>query len=134
MGEIGGMRQQADAAVDYEAADAVDSFAEKHEYYEDLRDDMADLMEMAANRNRGMSLDQAYDRAAQAHPDIGPILSQRKDAEKGKLDADALRKKKNAASSISGSPTGQKSLAAEGTIRATMEELWDETEGSVGHG
>lgn len=134
MGEIGGMRQQADQAVDYEAADAVDSFAEGHEYYEDLRDDMADLMEMAANRNRGMSLDQAYDRAAQAHPDIGPILLQRKNAEQGKIDADALRKKKNAASSISGSPTGQKSNAAEGTIRATMEELWDDSESSVGHG
>jgi len=134
MGEIGGMRQQADSVVNDEAAGAVDDFAEQHEYYEDLRDDMADLMEMAANRGRGMSLDQAYDRVAQAHPEIGPILQQRKNAEQGKIDADALRKKKNAASSISGSPTGQKSTAAEGSMRATMEELWDDSEGSVGHG
>ena len=134
MGEIGGMRQQADAVVNDEATVAVDGFAEQHEYYEDLRDDMADLMEMAANRGRGMTLDQAYDRASRAHPEIGPIMEQRRNAKQGKIDADALRKKKNAASSISGSPTGQKSTAAEGSMRATMEELWDDNEGSVGHG
>jgi hypothetical protein len=134
MGQVSNMRQQADTVVDEEAGAAVDSFAQSHEFYEDLRDDMADLLEMAANRGRGMTLDQAYERAAAAHPDIGPILSQRKAAEQGKLDGDKLRRKKHASSSIHGSPTGGKSAAKEGDMRSIMEEAWDDMEGSVGHG
>jgi hypothetical protein len=136
MGSIGQQRHDQAQEVNQEAATELGTFQQTHgEYYEDLREDMADLMEMATNRGRNMSLDEAYNHAANAHPEIGPILKQRAAAEAGKLDPATAAAKRAAASSIRGSANSGGGLQAAGDdTRAIMTELWDDAAGDVGHG
>lgn len=136
MGTVQQGRQEQAHEVNQEASTELGTFQESHsEFYEDLREDMADLMEMATNRGRTMSLEQAYTHAANAHPEIGPILKQRVAAEAGKLDPASAAAKRNAASSIRGSANSGDSLQADpNDMRATMTELWDDAAGDVGHG
>jgi len=135
MGGVQQHQQQANEAVGAEAATELAAFAQSHsEFYEDLRDDMADLLEMAANRGRAMSMEEAYERAAGAHPEIGPILSQRKAAAAGQLDPAAAARKRAAASSIRGTPnSGQVPGGGEETVRGTIEQLWDDQVGGIEH-
>ena len=135
---MGGVQQQQttrNEAVGAEAATELATFATAHsEFYEDLRDDMADLLEMAANRGRAMTMEEAYERAAGAHPDIGPILSQRAAAAAGKLDPAAAARKSNAAASIRGTPNaGGTPGGGEETVRGTIEQLWDDQVGGIEH-
>jgi len=136
MGQVNSGREEAAHAVNTEATTELAEFQQTHaEFYEDLREDMADLMDMAANRGRSMTLEQAYERASSVHPEIGPILTQRAAAEAGKVSADALAAKRAAASSIRGSANAGGQAIPEGNdMRATMTELWDDASGDVGHG
>lgn len=59
---------------------AVEDFAETHEFMDDLSEEMADIMENASNRNRAMTMERAYDIAARAHPEIGPLYERSKAA------------------------------------------------------
>jgi hypothetical protein len=135
MGNVQQQQTTRNEAVGVEAATELATFATAHsEFYEDLRDDMADLLEMAANRGRAMTMEEAYERAAGAHPDIGPILSQRASAAAGKLDPAAAARKRNASSSIRGTQnSGQQAGGGEATVRGTIEELWDDAAGSMEH-
>lgn len=136
MGNVQHGRQEQANEVNQEAATELGAFQQANtEFYDDLREDMADLMEMATNRNREMTLEQAYNHAANAHPEIGPILKQRAAAEAGKLDPAAAAAKIAAASSIRGSANSGGGLQAAGDdIRSTITELWDDAGGDVGHG
>ena len=138
MGTVQQSQQAQAAEVNEEAATELAAFQTSHsEFYEDLREDMADLMELAANRGRAMTLEQAYTHAANAHPEIGPIMKQRAAAEAGKIDAQAAASKRAAASSIRGSANsggGEGVQSDPNDTRAIMEELWDDAAGDVGHG
>jgi len=136
MGQVQHGRQEQAQEVNEEAATELGTFQESHnEFYDDLREDMADLMEMATNRGRTMSLEQAYNHAANAHPEIGPILKQRTAAEAGKLDPATAAAKRAAASSIRGSAnSGGGPQSDPNDTRALMTELWDDAAGDVGHG
>ena len=135
MGGIHRQRQDADTVVNADAAKELGVFQESHkEFYEDLREDMADLLEMNANRGRSMTMEQAYERASSAHPEIGPILQQRAAAEAGKLSTGAANKKRHAASSVTGAQhTGGGAPGGEADIRSTMSQLWDDSGGDVEH-
>lgn len=136
MGNVQETRQAQTAEVTNEAATELAAFQQSHsEFYEDLREDMADLLDMAANRGRSMTMEQAYERAAASHPEIGPILQQRAAAEAGKVTNDVAARKRAAASSIRGTPNaGGSTGGEEQSTRDLMSELWDESEGGVGHG
>jgi hypothetical protein len=135
MGNVQQQQTTRNEAVGAEAATELATFATAHsEFYEDLRDDMADLLEMAANRGRSMTMEQAYERAAAAHPDIGPILTQRTAAAAGKIDPAAAARKRNASSSIRGTQnSGQQAGGGEATVRGTIEQLWDDSAGGIEH-
>lgn len=134
MGRVTDQQEQNTQQTNADADKAIQEFADANEFYDDLREDMADLMELAAKRGRQMTLEQAYQRAAAADPEISKIMKQREDAARNVVDPKKAGKKRAAASSIKGSPTGQKSTAAEGSMRAQLEEAWDDGQGEVGHG
>ena len=105
--------QQAQQQVAQEVA----SFGSQHEFYEDVRKDMADLMDLAANRGREMTMEQAYSIACSQHPTISKILQQRQSTQ-------AVQSKKNAASSIHGTAGG--SMGSQpNSIAAALNEAWD---------
>ena len=97
----------------------VEAFAAdpKNEFYRDVSPDMADLMDMAGNRGQQMSLPDAYKKACQLHPQIGPILTARGNQT-------STQRKRNAAASIHGSPGGPGGDAAPGSTRAALEDAW----------
>ena len=106
----------------------VDAFAQSHEFYNDVREDMATLMETASRARRPMSLQEAYDTALLLphHKGIQGILKQRADAAAVKTKTAAAKKAKQASSSLRGSPTGTAGAgtATEGgsTRRAALEQ------------
>jgi len=96
----------------------VNSFGAKNEFYADVRADMADLMDMAANRGRPMDMDEAYKIACSNHPQISSIVS-------GRTSQDTVNKKRQAASSISGSPGGSGGIPIGGTMTEDLNIAWD---------
>lgn len=88
-----------------------------NEFYRDVANDMAMLMELGARSNppREYSLKQAYDEACRMHPQIGPIMAARKAAPTAQQQA--------AAASVSGHPGGAvgKSDAEPGSLREALE-------------
>jgi hypothetical protein len=108
-----------------EAARVVDDFAAKHEFVNDpdIANTMADLLEVAANRGRELSIDRAYEIAVQQHPEISKIVSQRKAAEAAA--AGAVQKAKLAASSVPSTSLGGVATEPVGDdLRATIEAAW----------
>ena len=98
----------------------IDAFGSdpKNEFYTDVRMDMADILDMAANRNLDMSLKDAYDRACALNPEISNVISAR-------VKTASLASKRKAASSISGNPGGSSSQATPEDVRATLEMAWE---------
>ncbi len=104
------------ASIDAE----VDTFATKNEFYEDVREEMADMMEVAAKRGQEMTLATAYERTTAFHPEIGPIVAQRKAAASAAETNKKVRRKRRAGSSITGAP-GAKSSDNPGSMRGAIQ-------------
>lgn len=104
--------QQQQGAVTQE----VNEFGTKNEFYTDVRGDMADILDMAANRGQQMTMQQAYDKACLLHPEISNIMQARS---KAPTDNQRL-----AASSISGAPGGAGGSNSDLSLRATIEDAW----------
>lgn len=68
--------QQADTEIDSE----IDEFAndKANEYFYDVKEDMADIMEMAAKRGQTVTLKQAYDKACMMNSDVSSAIAAKK--------------------------------------------------------
>ncbi len=107
------------SAVQQEMSTEIDTFAAANEFYNDLKMDMADLMDMAGNRGKNMSMKQAYDKAVLMHPQISTIVS-------GRLGQKQVDTKRRAASSISGNLGGPGGGATEGSLTQMLNDAWDQ--------
>jgi hypothetical protein len=90
----------------------------KNEFYNDVRSDMADLLDLANNRGQDMTLQQAYDKACAMHPQISQIMASR-------AARNNAQDKRRAAASISGSPGGPGEAAEPTSTRAALEAAWE---------
>jgi hypothetical protein len=116
MSQIEQMRQQRAMNSTQEVDKEIAAFSSK-EFYGDLRETMADLMDVAARQNKELTLQQAYDRALALNPEIQEIIAKRKQAD--------MASKKRAASSLpSRSPTGGVSSDTT-SIRSALEAAFD---------
>lgn len=103
------------------------AFAESHLYYEDLRSEMADIMEFQVAKGRPISLDQAYKQALSFHPE----LQQNAQLQEKQQQSAQLR---NAAVSISGGPRnpGPKETKPDPTnLRGVLEAQFSEPGGRI---
>ena len=114
---------------------AIERFASdpKNVYFANVRNDMGSLMDSASKQGRELSLQEAYDMACWARPDIRPLLQQQIDLQRV-ADAQAKAKKARAAgSSLTGSPSGSSSAAAAakstGTLEDDLRATWREVMG-----
>lgn len=118
-------RAEGTQQVEAQVSEEIVSFGQdpKNEFFEDLREDMADLMDLAAARNRKMTMQEAYERAAAAHPQISQIMRQRQMAQT--QNADAAR-----AASSSIRPGGPASVGgvpgSKGDLRADLSAAFDQ--------
>ena len=80
----------------------IESFAAdpKHEFFDKVRFTMADLLDLAAQRGQAMTMDEAYNRACAADPEISQLIASR--AISGS--APNVGEKRRAASSMTPSP------------------------------
>ena len=73
--------QQQDQMAEQQATEMamseVEQFGSDKEFFNDVRHDMADMLEFYAQRGEELSLQDAYDRACALHPEISQVLRQR---------------------------------------------------------
>jgi hypothetical protein len=101
----------------------------KNEFFQDVRMDMADLMEMTARRNQRMTLQEAYERAVAMRPDIQEILTNRTKQADIEKQRQNLQDKANAASSLQGGDAGSSNNAPAPTdLRGQLEDAWGKAE------
>jgi len=88
------------------AINEVATFKAQAEFYTDVQNDMADMVEMAAKRGVAMPLQEAYDKACALNPEVSKVLAKRTSDAKLIGNQEEIRKKQAAAASISGAQGG----------------------------
>lgn len=106
-------------------------FAETHDFYDDVREDMASFVEIAAKRGVDLPLEEAYNRSIALHPEIQQVLKQRETVKAAATAQAATQRAKAAASSVKPHPA-QAAPQASGPkdLRAQIEASWDRSESS----
>jgi hypothetical protein len=97
----------------------------KGEFLQDVRLDMADLIDAAAAKGQQLTLQKAYDIAVSLRPDIQEVVNKRKQEEEITGRRSNIGNKMNAASSISGTRGGIASGTTD-SLRGAIEDAWDE--------
>lgn len=112
LSRLGQAEQQQGQQMYGQAQQSIEQFGAdpKNEFFEDVRYDMADFLDMAAQRGVSMSLKEAYDRACALHPEIQQVIAKRNPV--------SIQDKRRAATSLpsrgsSGGGKGEMSLRDE---------------------
>ncbi len=103
----------------------VEDFGASHEFYEDVRQDMADQLELAARRKVALSLEDAYSRACKLHPEVSGVLEQREKAKAVNATQASTQRSRAAASSVKSKPAGPASTPAPSGRRGQLEAAMD---------
>lgn len=111
--------QQQRAVV--EAESAVEQFLEKAEFGEDVREDMADQLEIAQRRGVDLSLQEAYRRACFADPRILNILRQRAQSKQAQVGTSVAQTARSKAVQVNGAAPMGALRQEPNTIRAAIE-------------
>ena len=121
MSQFQQFQQQREMQVQQQAVNEVEQFLLQVEFGSDVREDMADVLEMAAKRGQSLTLQQAYERAISLNDNVRSALSQRQKMTGMQQQTQAAQKAKAAAVSVSGAaPMG--ALRQEPTdIRSAIE-------------
>lgn len=117
-------QQRAQAEIEIKAMEA-------EPFFEDLRDDIADIMEISANRGRIISMKEAYQKAVQLNPEISKLVAKSKPAVQQQNSvsqaAATLARARKAAKTISGAPRSEgKGSDKPKSRRDMLSEAWDE--------
>jgi hypothetical protein len=112
------MQQQ---RVQEQAVSEVEQFLSQQEFGNDVREDMADIIEMASRRGQNLTLQQAYERAVNMNDSVRSAMSKRQQLQGMQQQTQAAQRAKAAAVSVSGAaPMG--ALRQEPTdIRSAIE-------------
>lgn len=103
----------------------VNAFREKAEFLDDVRNDMADLMDASTARGVTMTLQDAYNKACAINPEISSVLEGRQRQQNLLGSQNNILGKKSAASTLRGSPGGSGGNNSELSMRDTISELWN---------
>jgi hypothetical protein len=104
-------KAQAAQAQQAKVAQELEKFATEAEFLDDVREDMADLIEAKARRGVVLTPKQAYDLACSMHPEISGVISQRQAAKSAATAQAATQQARNAASSVKSQPAGPPTAA-----------------------
>jgi hypothetical protein len=98
--------QQAQQSQQMQAQQSAQSevayFLDKAEFGEDVRDEMADLLEVAQRRGQNLSLPDAYKKACMLNDNVRAVLSQRVRAQGAESTTQAAQRARSAAVQVSG--------------------------------
>ena len=91
------------------------------EFLEDVREVMADLLEVAARRGVALSVKDAYHQAVRLDPKVAGVFAQREAAKSSATATAATQRAKVAASSVKGQPAGASEASKPSGLRAHLE-------------
>lgn len=94
---------------------------ENEEFFADVKDTMADILDNAARRGVSMSLKDVYNRACWATPDVADVLTQRQAARQAASPTGPTQRAQMAASSVKPSPTSAPGTPVGDDIRSAVE-------------
>jgi hypothetical protein len=95
----------------------IESFSKDHPHFETVKADMAALL----HAGRAEHLQDAYEKATWAHPDVRrQIMDEQAKAQAAK-NAEDVEKAKRAASSVTGAPTGKSATGPKQSLREELE-------------
>jgi len=94
----------------------------KNEFFEDVRDLMADAIEVASRQGFELSLQDAYDRACLLHPEVSKVMIARQRGQSAASLTQAATRAKAAAVSVKGAaPVGSPEPTAPSSVRDAIE-------------
>lgn len=93
----------------------------KAEFFDDVRDLMANALDIAARSGVALTLQEAYDRACVLHPEVSKVLEQRKLSTAATANNAATQRAKAAASSVRSQPAAAPAAPAPDDIRSQLE-------------
>lgn len=113
------MQQQQEAQ---KAAQEVNGFLERTEFGNDVREEMADLLEVAQRRGNVLSIQDAYRQACMLNPSVRATLQQRAKAKTVQTQTSTAQRARQAAVSVtsSGSPIGAPKMQSD-NVRDAIE-------------
>jgi hypothetical protein len=118
-------RQQREQQVSQQAEQTIEQMAldPKYPYFEEVRQEMADLIEVYARRGVALSLQQAYTKAVATNPSISEEQSRQAQMSQATAQHQQAQRAKVAASSVSGAPAsgGSQQFAGDGSLRGAIE-------------
>jgi len=119
--------QQEQEAQQQEIQHTVESMATdpRFPYFQDVRDDMADLIEMRANRGIYISMEQAYAIATGGNPAVQQSQQQQVQRQQASSAHAAAQRAKGAAVSVGGSPASVRGGTDATNLRGTIEGILD---------
>lgn len=109
------------------AVQEVQTFGQGKDFFNDVREDMADILELAARRGIDMTMEQAYERACRMNPEIDRVVSQRQAAAAaGQNQQGSIARARLASSSVRSTPSNAPRKVGEQAknLRDELEESW----------
>lgn len=131
--QMQGRREEALQSIRTNAGTEVQQFGgdEAHEFFEDVRLDMADIIDLYTQRGQPLTLQEAYDRAIMLNPNVREIVNARQEAARVNTQAAAAQRARRAAASVGGSPAPAGRAGPVGVDRrADIEAAWDQSSSS----
>ena len=121
-------QQQQQQQLQHQAVSEIQTLAEsgKAEFFNHVRLEMADLIEVAGKNGRNLTTEQAYNIACSSNPEISEVLEQRKQKQALLNNQNSIGAKQNAASSISGNRSGLNAGNSNLSIRDSIAAAWDD--------
>jgi hypothetical protein len=110
----------------HQADEAVSQFGADKEFFDDVREDMADLIEAAERRGQKLDLEVAYQKALRLNDEIAQVMRQREEAKAVTTAKAATSKARAAASSVRSSGPPSPVRATSNDLRASLEAAWDD--------
>lgn len=119
-----GERQRQESMAQQNARE-VEDFGSSAEFFDDVRHEMADILEVAARRGVAMSLEDAYSRAVKLHPEVSEVMAQREKAKAATASLATTQRARAAASSVKSRPAGPAPTQTPAGRRGALEAAWD---------
>lgn len=114
-------KQRRDEARRSQMAQELERFKEANEFYEDVKHEMAAMLDAGVARD----LAEAYARASWANPEVRAILQQREAAKQANAISASTQRAKAAASSVKSQPAASMNGAQPKSTREAVEHAWE---------
>ena len=103
----------------------VQNFSAANEFYNDVKNDMADMVEMAEKRNYTMPLAEAYAKACALNPQVSAVMAERAKTDQLAHGGATLTAKRNAGSSLMSGRQQGMPAAEDMSLRDTLSAAFD---------